>query len=155
MSSPSFAFAICTEQSQEYQNIKAELGTELTIQDIYYANKKYIGKNLSAKIDTGMKDCKCLLVFCTADFKTFMDEKKGGSKCTLPLGKDEKSIFEKGFKKHKDKIILINFKGDDASKIQPKCLSEHAMSSASTKDDMDIVKDKMKMKVTQANIKKK
>ena len=151
---PTFAFTICTEQSQTYQDVKTELETIVAIQDIFYANKKYIAKTLAKKFEKGMDDCKCLIVFCTADLKSYLDDKKGSSNCTI-LTKDEKSTLEKGFKKHKNKIILVNFKGAEDEKIKPKCLSEHELTLCTPKQEMDITKDKIKMKITQANMNKK
>ena len=151
MAAPTFAFAITTEQSQTYQDVKTELETVVTIQDIFYANKKYLAKTLAKKFEKGMADCKCLLVFCTADLKSYLDEKKGNSNC-VHLTKDEKSTLEKGFKKHKNKIILVNFKGDDDAKIKPKCLGEHELTLCTPKEEMEITKDKMKMKITQSNM---
>ena len=149
---PTFAFAICTEQSQTYQDVKTELETVVPIQDIYYANKKYIAKTLAKKFEKGMDDCKCIIVFCTADLKSYLDERRGNSNCAI-LTKDEKSTLEKGFKKHKGKIILVNFKGDD-DKIKPKCLNEHELTLCTPKEEMDLTKDKIKTKIAPANMNK-
>ena len=151
---PVFAFAINTEQSQHYEDVKTELATVVVIQDVYYANKKYIAKTMAKKLEKGMADCDCLIVFCTPELKSYLDEKKGISNCPY-LTKDEKSTLKKGFKKYKSKIIIVNYKGEDDAKIKPTCLNEHELTLCAPREEMEITKDKIKMIITGSNMAKK
>jgi len=143
-------FVITTENtSQQYADLKSTLSDVGTLKDIFYANKKFKGSTMSKKLEAGMKQCPVVLVFCSAEFKNYMDERNGDSKCTL-LKKDEKSSLEKAFKANEKKVILVQYTQGDENKLKPnlKSFKELPLSQGFSEDDIEILKLKIIEKQT-------
>jgi len=141
-------FVITTDYaSHPYIELTTTLSTVALTKDILYAHKKFTPPKMSKKLEFGMKKFPVILVFCSADLKNYMDEKNGDSKCDL-LKKDEKSVLEKGFKEYEKKILLVQYTDGDESKLKPKCLAKHSLLMTNSKEDIDILKLKIKQKLT-------
>ena len=143
-------FVITTENtSQQYTDLKSHLSDVGTLKDIFYANKKFKGSTMSKKLEAGMKQCPVILVCCSPDFKIYIDERSGESKCAL-LKKDEKSALEKGFKANEKKIVLVQYSEGDENKLKPnlKSFKELKLSPAFSEDDIETLKMKILEKQT-------